>query len=334
MKLISISCSIFEGRRAIIGIALFTMCAATQAQFQLIVTETPNGSVGSGQWSGVRRYNIAGTGGAAVLGNGISSSLLSDPAGLAFSSSGELFVGNRHGNGAASSISRFNYDGVTDTYVANGTITGNSLFGTHGVQFSSTGELFAANVNGPTSRFTFTGNTATANGSINTGLARDVFLSSNGQWAYTTQGTNGNLVKFDVATGNQVGSFSIAGANQLHFGSWRNGQLFVSSFNSGTVHAIDFDSNGDVVSSNLVASANAALSVAFSPDQNEMFVASHTSGLISRYLFSSGSWVANGSINVGVDMGDIIVAPVPEPASIAAIGIGLAALARRRRRTA
>lgn len=332
MKLISLS--IFGGWRAVTGAALFTMCATSQAQFQLIVTETPNGSVGSGQWAGVRRYNIAGTGGAAILGNGISSSLVSDPAGLAFSSSGELFIGNRHGNGAASSISRFNYDGVSDTYVANGTITGNSLFGVHGVQFTSTGELYAANVNGPASRFTFSGATATPNGTLNTGAARDIFFSSNGQWAYTSQGTTGNLLKFDVATGNQVGSFSIAGANQLHFGSWRNGQLFVSSFNSGTVHAIDFNSNGDVTSSTIAASANAALSVAFSPDQNEMFVASHTSGLISRFLNSSGTWVANGSINVGVNMGDIIVAPVPEPASIAAIGIGLVALARKRRKRA
>lgn len=321
----------------IVSIGVLALTAVGQAQFQLLVTETAAGSVGPSQWMGVRRYNVAGTGGTATLGNGIATSALSDPAGLAFNSNGELFVGNRHGNGSASSISRFTYDSGSDTYLSNGAITGNSLFGVHGLNFSSTGELFASNVNGPISRFTFPGGVATANGTMGSGPSRDVFFSPDGLWAYATQGVSGNLIKYDLSTGNQVGSFSIAGANQLHNGSWRGNTLYLASFASNSVHAIDFAANGDVSGSSVAANVAASIGLAFSPDQQEMFVSSHTSGLISRFLNSGGTWVANGSINVGVNMGDIIVAPlqpVPEPASLAVIGLGCAAMLRKRRRKA
>ena len=315
------------------ALAMFSLAsiAVSHAQFKLIVAETPAGSVGPGQWMGVRRYDVAGTGGAAVLGNGIAASQVSDPAGLAVSSTGEIFVGNRHGNSAASSISRFAYSSGTDTYVSNGVITGNGLFGTHGLNFGPTGELFASNVNGPVSRFTFAGAVASPNGTLGSGPSRDVFLSGDGRWAYVTQGVSGNLLKYDVATGNLVNTFAISGAGGLHNGNWRGNSLFVAGFNSSSVHEIRFDANGDVVSSAMVASTAQAISLAFSPDGAEMFVASHTSGSINRFLNSGGSWVGNGSIVTGVNMGDIHV--VPEPASLAVLGLGVAALLRRRRVT-
>jgi len=307
------------------------MAVVAHADFQLLVTETPAGSVGSGQWGGVKRYNINGTGGAAVAGIGIGAALLSDPAGLAMSPTGELFVGNRHGNASASSMSRFNYNSGTDTYDPNGTVTGNSLFGTHGIVFSAAGDLFATNVNGPVSRFTYSGGVVTPNGILGSGPSRDVFVSGDGQWLYVTQGVSATLLKYSIATGAFVNSFGIAGAAGLHNGNWRGNELYVAGYASGTVHRIVFDANGDVTTSSVVATASGPISLAFSPDEQEMFVAGHTSGIINRFSYNGSGWSNNGLINTGVNMGDMLVA-VPEPASMAVVGLGVAALLRRRRR--
>lgn len=302
-----------------------------QANFQLLVTETPAGSVGSGQWAGVRRYDVAGTGGAANLGNGIAAAMVSDPAGLALSPTGELFVGNRHGNASPSSMSRFNYDSNSDTYIANGTVSGNSLFGTHGIVFSNAGELFATNVNGPVSRFTYAGGVVNPDGTLGSGPSRDAFVSANGLWLYVTQGVSGNLLKYEVATGNLSGVYNITGSAGLHNGNWRGNELFIAGFASGTVHRIAFDANGDVATSSVVATASGPISLAFSPDNQEMFVAGHTSGVIDRFSFGGGGWTHAGTIATGVNMGDVLVA-VPEPASMVAVTLGIAAMLRRRRR--
>lgn len=323
----------FEMRSSLVVLAFAVLVGSATAQFQLLVTETPSGSVGPGQWMGVRRYNVAGTGGAATLGNGIATANVSDPAGLAFSASGELFVANRHGNSAASSVSRFLYNSGTDTYTANGTITGNSLFGSHGLNFSATGELFASNVNGPVSRFTFPGGVPTPNGTIGSGPSRDVFLSADGRWAYVTQGVSSQLLKYDLTTGNLVNSFNIGGASGLHNGSWLGNDLYVAGFNSSTISRIQFDANGDVMASSNFSS-NAPIALDFSPDGQEMFVASHTGGMITRYGLVSNNWVQQGQITTGIHLGDLIIAgePVPEPASMAAVAMGIGALLRRRRK--
>lgn len=311
-------------------IVLAALSVSSVAQFKVLVAETSAGAVGP--FMGVRRYDVAGTGGAATLGNGIAAGSLSDPAGLAFGTGGDVFVGNRHGNASPSSISRFVYDSGTDSYVANGTITGNSLFGVHGINFAPNGELFASNVNGPISRFTFPGGVPTANGTMGSGPARDVFLSADGRWGYVTQGVSANLLKYDLATGNLVNTFAIAGGGGLHNGSWYGSDLYIAAFSGNAVAKIQFDANGDVVGSSTFASA-APISLDFSPDGQEMFVASHTSGLITRYANSGGSWVQSGTINVGVNLGDIIVYPqVPEPATLGVLGLGMLALARRRRK--
>lgn len=325
MNSMKISC----GRLA--ALVTIGVCASfSNAQYRLLVTETSVGAVGP--WGGVQRYNVSNAGGSMTLGNGILSGALSDPGGLARRANGELFVGNRHGNAAASSVSRFKYDSGTDSYVSNGTISGNSLFGTHGINFSNSDELFASNVNGPISRFTFSGDTASANGTMGSGPSRDVLFSQDGKWTYVTQGVTGSLVKYNTVTGAFVSTLSVSGAGGLHWGSWRNDELFISDFATGKVFSVKFDSNGDILSSSQVVNVTGAVGVAFSPDGNEMYVSGHTTGLISRYLFSSGNWVANGSIDTGKNLGDIMVdaAPVPEPATLAVLGLGLLAVRKRR----
>ena len=315
-------------------LAMGVTAGTSSYAYQLLVCESKSGSFGPEFWAGIQRYDFATTGGTAVAGNGIAAALWSDPEGLAFNAAGELFVGNRHGNSAPSSVSRFNYNGGTDMYDPNGTITGNSLFGSHGLNFSPTGELFVSNVNGPISRFTFSGGVAVANGTMGSGSSRDVFLSADGLWAYVTQGTSGDLLKYDVSTNALDNTFAITSAGGLHNGTWVGSDLYVAGFSSGTVHRITFDANGDVSGSSVVANVSAAISVAFSPDGMEMYVGGHTTGLVSRFLNVGGSWVANGSIDIGHDVGDIIVTgdAVPEPASMAVLSIGALALLRRRRK--
>src|SRR5712692_136550 len=99
--------------------------------------------------------------------------LLNDPFGVAVNSQGELFVGNREGNvgGGHGSIARFTFD-AAGNYLPNGNITGNGLEAVHGVAFSPSGELFAANyLNDQISRFVFdaSGN-AIPNGVITFGV--------------------------------------------------------------------------------------------------------------------------------------------------------------------
>lgn len=322
----------YYSNRLFLSVAILCSAVCANAQFRLLVTETPNGSVGSGSWKGIQSFNIANTGGAAVQGNGIASNQLNDPAGVVFSSTGELFVGNRHGNSGAASINRFTYNSGTDTYVANGTITGNGLQGVHNLGFSSSGELFAANVSGGVSRFSFTGSTANANGTLGSGTTRDAKISGDGQWAYVTEGVSSQILRYNVSTGALVDQFTVAGSSGLHYAAWNGDDLYVAGFGTGTVHKVTFNGNGSIAGSSVVANSSTAISVAFSPDQQEMFVAGHTSGFINRFLNDNGTWVANGSIQTGVNMGSLAVAPVPEPATMAILGFGALAVLRKRKK--
>jgi hypothetical protein len=120
----------------------------------------------------IDRYIFDSSGNATPNGN-ISGNGLSNPHGMAFSQSGELFVANPDG----ASISRFRFDS-TGAAIPNGFISGN--YGAMGVAFAPWGELFVSSHFQPTVyRWTFdqAGN-ATSNGSFSTpqtlgGLAFD-----------------------------------------------------------------------------------------------------------------------------------------------------------------
>ncbi len=304
------------------------------SQFEILATETAMGSISNPlDWKGIQRYGFANNGAAAITLSGISAGAVADPAGLFFAN-GELFVGNRHGNSNASSVSRFTFDQGTDSFSANGAITGNGLFGVHGVSIRpSTNNLYAANVNNGISSFTITPGGATANGMLATGAIRDTMFSADGANMYYTAGINGNLVRYNFATAT-FNTYSIGGASGLHFGNWRGNDLYVSDFGTGQVFSIQFDSNGAVVGSSSIASSAGAIGVAFSPDNMEMFVSSHTSNNIKRYMYNNGtsSWDFQSTIATGTNMGDIQVIAVPEPASIVVLGIGALAMLRRRKK--
>lgn len=315
-----------------LGLALAAVATGVtaQAQFTLFATESQSGSLGGNTalYGGIQQYGFATTGGAATSGAGLAASALHDPVGLR-AIGDTLYVGNRWGNQTGQgSVQQFTFDGTTLNF--NQDITGNGLQRTHGLDLNPvTGELYAVNAfSSGMSRFTQVANVFTPNGVINGGDWRDVLASADGTKLYVTE-LNSTLRIFDLVNNTNT-TFTVNGADAMHQMAWRNGSIYVTGFNSGTVHRIDLDANGNATSSALVANSSGAIGIAFSPDGQEMFVSGHTSNVINRFQIVNDVWTQTGSINTGHNMGYLAV--VPEPGSLALLGLGALAVLKRRRK--
>ncbi len=301
--------------------------------FQLIITNSPAGSVPQPNWGGVLRYEVAGSGGAITPLTGIPAAQVNDPAGLVLRDNNELLVGNRHGNAAPSSVSRFNFDG--NSFTPNGTITGNSLFGVHDLAINPvSGELFAANVQSGASRFTIDGlGNASPNGVIGSGTKRGAAVNPAGDRLYLTSASN-TLETFDLITGTSMGSQVLPGTSSLHSTGWGpDGDLYVADIAANGVLRIAFDSNGLPVVKSVITGASRPVDVAFSPDGLEMYAVGHETGLINRFAYQPGtdSWSFTSSYDTGVHLG-AIVTYTPEPASAMLLLAGYGWLVSRRRK--
>ena len=319
--------------KIIFGLGFFGATYLAQAQFVLFGTETTTGVLGGNTslYGGIQQYNFTGTGGSYVSGPGLAASSVHDPQGLR-ARANKLFVGNRWGNQTGlGSIQEFDFDGAGLNFVQD--IAGNGLQRTHGLDVNPvTGELVAVNAfNAGASRFTPSGSSWNANGMWNGGDWRDILFSADGTKAYVTE-LNSTIRIIDVATGTST-TFGVSGASSMHQMAWLNGSIYVTAFNSSSVHKLNLDSSGNIVSSSFVLSSNSAIGIAFSPDGQEMFVSGHTSNEIYRYLSDgTGGWTANGSIATGHNMGSLaVIDAVPEPSSMALIGAAGLALLRRKR---
>lgn len=315
-----------------LGLALAAVATgvSAHAQFTLFAAESQSGSLGGNTalYGGIQQYGFATTGGAATVGAGLAASAVHDPVGLR-AVGDKVYVGNRWGNQAGQgSVQQFTFNGTTLNF--NQDISGNGLQRTHGVDLNPvTGELYAVNAfSSGISRFTQAANVFSPNGLIPGGDWRDVLASADGTKLYVTE-LNTTLRVIDLVANTQT-MFTVSGSNGMHQLAWRNGSIYAASANSDAVHRIDLDANGNPTASAIVANSSAAIGIAFSPDGQEMFVSGHTSNVINRFQEINNVWTQTGSIDTAHNMGYLAV--VPEPGSMALLGLGALAVLKRRRK--
>ncbi|MBL8088337.1 MAG: PEP-CTERM sorting domain-containing protein [Chthonomonas sp.] len=307
--------------------------SAWAAPFSLFAAESAAGSNGNNTalYGAVRQYGFSGTGGVANSGPGLPATALNDPVGLAFRN-GKLYIGNRHGNTLGlGSVQSADWNGTVLSNVTTvATQTQSSEQGFHGIGFAPNGDLFATTVNDGTIRYRNSGSGYVKIGKTTSGAVRDAWISPDGKKLFET--TTGSVIRVTDLTAGGFGSFAdfnVAGASAMHQMAWANGALFVTSFNTSRVFRVTLDSGFVPTGSSEVANVAGAIGVAFSPDGNEMFVSRHSVGGISRLSWNGSSWADSGLIQTGTSMG--YLQTVPEPASILAVGAGLAVALRRRR---
>lgn len=277
--------------RVFTAVAVWTLSAASAQDFQLIVAETP---VGSGQFQPIERYYIPETGGDETRLSDIPPALTDDPVSVAFRSSLLLFVSNRSGHSGNGSISTFAFDPNYGDFTPLETITGNSLTDVAQLAFNPVdGELFAANfASGLLSRFTFdSGGAAVPHGTLampdaerQLGVAirradQQLFVSSYDEVRRFNRESDGSY--------SYISSFTIPGATSIHFMKFRGEELYVCDIATSAVYRFQFDVGG-VPQPNGAVPTPSPIDVAFSPDGQEMYVASHLNGGVSRFLYDNG----------------------------------------------
>jgi PEP-CTERM motif len=324
--------------------------AAAQS-FTLWVTETPAGGTApyNNQFlGGVRSYTFDGLGyGAGNYSAGplIAASGLDDPSDVLVAANGDLLISNRSFNTGPGSVARVSFSG--DVPSAPVLALANIDTGPHQSAVTASGGLVVSSLN--SGGKLYPGVSAPSSVSFASGTQRGTVAFGNR--LYTTNASNGVQV-FDLGSGAPVGgSFSVAGAGLLHYGTMFGGSLYLADIGAngngagGGVFKVVLDAAGAPVSSSRVASVDGAIAVSFSPIGDEMFVASHFGGTITGFAVSGGTVAA--ASNLLIDGGTLaswngahvqygglaVTGVVPEPASWALLlgGIGFLAAVWMRR---
>jgi DNA-binding beta-propeller fold protein YncE len=283
-----------------------TLSSLVVAQpYQLIVTVSPPGSNGNpANWQPTLRIGVNGSGGTTFPLANIANGQVFDPAGIAFRSANDLFIGNRHGNILGQgSISRFQLspDGATTTLTQNFTAPG--MIGVHELAYDANrDDMYAACVNNGIFRFHFDANgQPQAVQHLAPGRAfRGVAVHPNGQFLYATAASS-RVYVFQItgpSTTTELPSFVVPGASNLHFFcvSPDARHMYLADISSSRVFRFRIGSEGGLTLDQSISST-AAIDLAFSPDYTEMYVGNHFQGGINRFRTTDQTtWTPAGSI--------------------------------------
>ncbi|HEY4181874.1 MAG TPA: hypothetical protein VGM90_33755 [Kofleriaceae bacterium] len=244
-------------------------------------------------WAGMRAFEIDADNAAPTEITGIPGLSLKDPVSTTYRAvSQEVLIGERHGTGSvdgvAGSIARFAYNPTAHAFTASGRITGTNI-GSAIFQITlhpQTGELFACNVSTGISRFTFTGNDATANGTIANGPCRGVIVSPDSKVLFmTTAGTT--IRRFTLATGTELPAVNVTGPANLHFMAVRAGQLYVGAIDANAVMRFQINADDSLSQLPSIPGPPTTVAMAFSPSGLEMFVSGVN--VVARYRYNSAT---------------------------------------------
>jgi len=271
--------------------AVASASLATAQSYQIIVAETP---VGAGGGQPVRRYLLTEPFAPESRLDDIPGMAVDDPVSVAFRTPLQCFVANRSAHDGGGSVSVFNFSPDLTTFTAAGTLTGNGLTDTAQLAFNPVdGELFVTNFqSGILSRFRFdAGGNAIPNGTITMpdgnpqlGVAirpadQQLFVSSYTSIRRFARGAGGSYT--------HTATFG-TGTSVIHFMRFKGDELYVCDISSNTIFRYRFDASGAPVLYK-ARTFPTPIDVAFSPDDQEMYVSSHFGAGLNRYRYNSAT---------------------------------------------
>lgn len=255
---------------------------------------------------------------------------LSGALGMKVGPDGMLYVCSEANN----SIQRFNM--TTHAYVDT-IISGSNLNGPTGITFDSSNNILVGNYNGDTvTKYSSTGSfistlVTAGSGGIN-GPDVGITVGPDGK-LYVPSFDSNAIQRYNATTGAFLDTFIPAGGagamSQPRTILFRDNKVWVTSDNGNKVLRYGLD--GSFIDTFVTAGSgglSGASGMAFGHD-GLLYVSSWRNNRILKYSLTDGSF-AGTAISTGLN-GPTFITMVPEPTTIVGIGIGIAALAGKRR---
>jgi len=233
------------------------------------------------------------------------------------------------------SIQRFNM--TTHAYVDT-IVSGSNLNGPTGLVFDHNGNMLVGNYNGdtvtkysPSGLFLSTLVTA-GSGGIN-GPDIGITIGPDGK-LYVPSFDSNAIQRYDASTGAYIDTFipsgGAGGMSQPRTILFRDNKVWVTSDNGNKVLRYGLD--GSFIDTFVSAGSGGlfgATGMAFG-DDGLLYVASSRNNKILKYSLTNGSFVGT-ALSTGLN-GPVSILMVPEPTTMMGIGLGIAALAIKRRK--